>query len=222
MGCYFCEQREGITGEKKGLISGTAKEITYEYKCPRCGEIYLHPDTQEFITDIHGFTKHNRRIISIYLRNEYEQRRRKPIDKKLNISDLKQMIELYREMDAIEKMDNTLLIFEKRTKHIGQDFTVNYPNDYPLYHCFEPGELVRIIEFLHDDDFIKGSGVKFDVNGGMYISAKGYEQLREIKKSGKDSRQCFVAMWFTDEMANVYDKAIKHGIEYVEAGENES
>ena len=51
------------------------------------------------------------------------------------------------------------------------------------------------------------------------LSAKGYARIRDIKLSHRESSQCFVAMWFADEMQEAYDKAIAPAIEYVEPGE---
>jgi nucleoside 2-deoxyribosyltransferase len=52
------------------------------------------------------------------------------------------------------------------------------------------------------------------------ITVKGYQRLREIMKPGKDSKQCFVAMWFASGMNEVYEKAIKSAIEFTEKGES--
>lgn len=112
--------------------------------------------------------------------------------------------------------------FNRGVKHVGEGFKVEYSNDYPLYNCYTPEELMKIIEFLNEANYIKGSGVSFNVNGGIYITPKGYERLRELKKINKDSRQCFVAMWFGKDMDVVYQEAIKPAIEYIENEETES
>ena len=56
-------------------------------------------------------------------------------------------------------------------------------------------------------------------HNGLSITAKGYQRLRDIQKPNRTSRQCFIAMWFTPEMDDVFTKAIKPAIEFVEPGE---
>ncbi len=218
MECYFCMLSDGVTEISRNTSEG---RLLVRWQCPRCGPIYVSDLAIDsyFLASI---SENDKKKISICLRNDYERRDPdRSYVKIYNRIDLMRFIETYREMDAIEKMDNALLIFDRKTKFIGDIFNIDYKNDYPLYHCIKPSELVRIVEFLHDNGFIKGEGVTFSVNGNMLISAKGYERLREVKKLGVDSRQCFVAMWLTSEMNDVFNKAIKLAIEYLEEGKIE-
>jgi hypothetical protein len=219
MECYFCGKSDGITD---ATTNGTSTENMY--KCPRCGPIFIDRDC--FIRAPYfekGQYINEKKIWSICLRVEYEKGNRPgQYGKKLTLEYLEHLLNSYKKKDALEIMDNALLLFDKRAKHVGEDFKVDYSNDYPLYNCFNPGELSKIIEFLNESNYIKGSGVSFNVNGGVYITPKGYERLRELKKINKDSRQCFVAMWFGNDMDVVYQEAIKQAIEYIENGKTES
>ena len=211
-------QSEGVSDIGKNMSEGL---FVVRWQCPRCGPIYVFDSAIDsyFLASI---SENDKKKISICLRNDYERRDPdRPYVKIYNRADLIRFIETYREMDAIEKMDNALLTLENKTKFIGDSFKIDYKNDYPLFHCFAPAELIRIIELLHDNGFIKGEGVAFSVNGNMLISAKGYERLRELKRLGKDSRQCFVAMWLTSEMNDVFNNAIKPAVEYLEEGKIE-
>ena len=67
-----------------------------------------------------------------------------------------------------------------------------------------------------DEEYIKAQDPK-NPHAKFWITAKGYQRLSEIKKPS-DSNQCFVAMWFADEMKDAYDKAIKPAIEFIEDG----
>ncbi len=215
--CSFCMKSGGLSGVKEEWDPDALL-----YKCPRCGPICISKSTEGIVRG-DDLTQKEKNIVSIVLRSRSEEREPKgSYGEKLEMTDLRRLIETYRERDAVERMDNALLLFGKRLRNIGDSFRMDYQNDYPFYHCFEPGELVRIIEFLHDNNLIKSEGVKFGVNAGIYISSKGYERLREIKKVGIDSRQCFVAMWFGEDMDTVYEKAIKPAIEYKEEGQTES
>jgi hypothetical protein len=118
-------------------------------------------------------------------------------------------------------MDNALLNIERALPYVGaviKDFSFN---DYPQYHCFEAAELHSILLLLQQQGFINTPDPA-NPHINLSISAQGYKRLSEIKKHGKDSRQCFVAMWFTSEMNAVYETAIKPAIEYIEEGEVEA
>jgi nucleoside 2-deoxyribosyltransferase len=92
---------------------------------------------------------------------------------------------------------------------------VNAGDDYPLYYCKEPAEVIAILNLLFKEGF---TFAPYSINphNNLSITAKGYQRLREIKKPNLASRLCFVAMCFTPEMNDVFDKAIKPAIEFVE------
>ena len=47
----------------------------------------------------------------------------------------------------------------------------------------------------------------------MYkITPEGWAHLEEIKKMNADSLQCFVALWFDEQMQNIYDEYISRAI----------
>ena len=117
-------------------------------------------------------------------------------------------------------MDNALLNIERALPYVGAVINYFSYDDYPYYHCFEAAELRSILLLLQQQGFIK-SPDPTQPNVYLSISAQGYGRLSEIKKHGKDSRQCFVAMWFTPEMDAVYETTIKPAIEYIEEGEVE-
>ena len=72
---------------------------------------------------------------------------------------------------------------------------------------------------LYQEGFIQAPD-RVNPQNDLAITAKGYQRLREIKKPGGDSRQCFVAMWFKPELNSVYEEAIKPAIEFTEDGED--
>jgi nucleoside 2-deoxyribosyltransferase len=114
-------------------------------------------------------------------------------------------------------MDHALLNFEKSSIYVGAKVNIDMGNDYPLYYCNEPGELREICNLLFKEGFTFASDPA-NPQRDFSITAKGYQKLREIKKPGGDSKQCFVAMWFTAEMNDAFEKAIKPAIEYEEEG----
>ncbi len=210
MKCRFCGYRDGAVD---------ADLISQHYDCVRCGSVRL---TQECHGDFEGegFTTQDKKIISTCLRTEYERRGRKPLDKELTLGELRKMIEQYRPLDPLEKMDNALLNLEKATRYVGERITIKINEDFFYYHCSFRPELNSILAFLCKEGFIDGDDPE-NPHSGLWITPKGYEKLRELKTRLKDSRQCFVAMWLDPDMNGVYEESIMPAIEYIEQGEAE-
>ncbi|MBF0557441.1 MAG: hypothetical protein HQL08_01530 [Nitrospirae bacterium] len=208
--CYFCDNPD-IKDVKTGY-----RGIPDYYNCPRCGIVNLHMDTADDMLS-ERFREKDKQIISIWIRNEYEKSNRKKPSKRLTLEDLDKIIKQYSPLNPLEKMDNALLIIEKASGYVGQQINISYGLDYPYYHCFGGGELHSILSLLSQEGLIKVPD-QANPHNHLSISAKGYQKLSEIKKPGKDSRQCFVAMWFTTEMSEAYDKAIRPAIEFIEEG----
>ena len=216
MECFFCCNSERVIERRKDSSPFEADKNIYD--CPRCGPISI-PYVLSSILAGDKFNDRQKRIISICLRTSYEKDKNKsPIQ--LSMQDLEQFLNSYREMDAIEKMDHTLLILDKKSEYYGASLKVDIQNDYPLYHCFEQRELHSQLKLLKESGFIYSLDPSNPHNSSR-ITVKGYERLRELRKVNKDSRQCFVAMWFADEMEEVFKKAIKPAIEYSETGRAE-
>lgn len=186
------------------------------YICLCCGLIHLE---QEAVDDFDWEPLKTKGLnsISITLRNEWERTGRKISEKKLSFSDLEQIQNQFRPLDPIEKMDNALINFDKASLYVGSIVQLNHVNDYPLYYCAEHSELVAICRLLFREGFIF-SPDPMNPQNNLSITAKGYQRLREIQKPIRTSRQCFVALWFTPEMNEIYETVIKKAIEFQEEG----
>lgn len=186
------------------------------YTCKICGSVRL---TEEAYDDFYGerFSEENKKILSIVLRNKYELQHGTTLEKPLTIEDLRKIIAQYKPLDPLAKMDNALFKLAKASRYVGEIIHPDPDSNYPYYHCSNREELINIFLFLNNADFTSSGGKGFMTNQ-LYITARGYQRLREIAKPGKDSNQCFVAIWFTSEMNQVYEKAIKPAIEFKEKG----
>ena len=210
--CLFCNKDVTNDGGAGFRASHTL------YMCKRCGHIWL---TQEAAEDFEseGYSPDDRAAISITLRSNWvREGRRSRTDSKLTSADLKHIVSQFRHLDPIEKMDYALISLEKSSKYVGDKITVSAGDDYPLYYCKEPAEVIAILNLLFKEGFTFASD-SINPHNNSSITAKGYQRLREIKKPNLASRLCFVAVWFTPEMNDVFDKAIKPAIEFVEPGE---
>ncbi len=182
MECYFCEQ------EIK------QSQLIYSYACQRCGHVYL---TEECAEDIEGekFKSDEKRIISIWIRNEYEKNSQKDFAESLGLENLHQIIDQYSPLGPLDKMDNALLRLDKLSSYVGKVLRIHVGNDYPYYHCFNGDELRNILILLSQEGLTKVPDTA-NPHNDLKISADGYKRLKDIKRPGMASRQCFVAMWF--------------------------
>ena len=117
----------------------------------------------------------------------------------------------------IEKINDALIKLNELCSHIGSKIELIISRDYYLFYCINSQEMSDLLNILNDENFIKieslYQGLKIIV-----ITNTGYEKLEALKDSGNISNQCFVAMWFSDEMADAY-KIIKNAIEFIEDGQ---
>jgi hypothetical protein len=210
--CIFCNSNlcysDGKTGPTKT-----------NYICSKCGHVRLADE--ETYDDFNGerFSPDQKAIISIVLRNEDVNRNQNNPINPLRLIELFQIIEQYNFLDPLDKMDNALLNIDRSIKYVGGEMRINLDNDYPYFHCFTPRELEALLRLFEEQQQHLISIAPMALrNISISITSKGYQKLKEIKKPGKDSKQCFVAMWFTDEMKSVFEKAIKPAIEFLEEG----
>jgi len=211
--CIFCDFDVSSWGEQQFRPTSTL------YDCPICGVIQL---TEEARDDFAGekFTDDQKAILSIILRNDYEKRNRIHRQSPLTLANLHDALKQYKPKDPLDKMDTVLLTINSISKYVGHQISINIGHDYPYYHCMNSRELHSIIILLSQEGLIifpSKSSAKI-----ILISTKGYQRLRELNRSRKDSRLCFVAMWFAPEMNTVYEKAIKPAIEYIEERDKQS
>ncbi|MEW6664574.1 MAG: hypothetical protein AB1512_05060 [Thermodesulfobacteriota bacterium] len=212
--CYFCDLGD-LTNQRR---QEEIPHLTTQYDCPRCGHIFLQWLVADDLMARDWYRDHiKRKAISATIRNEYERRGRKPFTEPFKVEDLQRIAGGHRPLDPLEKLDHALLNIDRASRYIGYGFSVDIEKDYPYYHCFERAELSNILDFLIKEGFIDNPNKSY--HQPIHITPKGYERIRELKVRRPDSRQCFVAMWFTPDMDEVYDQAIRPAIEYVEEGE---
>lgn len=153
MNCHFCDSDQIESVRKGSVILDLSPQ---QYQCSRCGHVYLTRIAAEDLPSEGWYqkAKRNRRNISIWIRNEYERRNRKPFTEPLSLDTLKRIVKQYSPFDPVAKMENALLNINKQTEYVGYSFAVPWDDDYPYYHCYEKEELAHILTFLIKDGFI--------------------------------------------------------------------
>ncbi len=205
--CLFCEEDV--------FINEGVKPSRTMYRCPRCGYVNLEREAVEDFNH-RDFKKEDRLAVSMTLRNEWERSKKKVPSRKLTYSDLLNIKRQFEHLDPIQKLDQALLTISGISNRIGDVVIVNNKNDYPLYYCSNSLELVSVIKLLASDGFI--SQINQHELFKFQITTSGYRKIRDLMRYNKESNQCFVAMWFTDEMNEIYEGSIKKAIEFIEPG----
>jgi len=211
--CFFCG-RTDIIAPETGF-----EDIPYSYKCLVCGHVKL---TEEAADDFIGesFSKKNKLILSISHRNDYEKRKKKKQSKPYSLEDLHRLINRYVIFDPIEKMNNALLILDNQSTRVAQKIKIPIKDDFTYYHCFDQHELLALLNMLVEEGYIQAQDPP-NPHNKLWITAKGYGKIRELKSVNQESNMCFVAIWFAHDMNEVYKKAIKPAIEFIEEGQAE-
>jgi len=108
-----------------------------------------------------------------------------------------------------ERSDKILLGLEKATVFAGQ-YLSNDSSWISKGWCINADELNELLQYLEESSRIHK---KLKENQPMYkILPNGWAQLERLRRMGADSQQCFVAMWFDDQMKSIYDNFIAKGI----------
>ena len=209
--CHFCKTN---VSKSAGSEFGASSTL---YDCPVCGYVNL---TYEAASTIESqLSNEQKLIISIVLRSKFENRGRKSVKSPLNLFELYQFAKTYQPLDPIEKMDNALIILDKKSKYVGQALSVDITQDFSYYHCFATEELHNLLLLLYKEGYIEAQD-PHSPHDKLSLVTKGYQRLRELKRTS-DSKTCFVAMWFTPEMQEVYLQAVQPAIEFIEEGQTE-
>ena len=213
MRCHFC----GFDFSNTPMMSRTFSHT--EYNCPICGPVKLTEEVAEAF-EADQFSETSIKIISCVLRNEYERRGNKPPDSPLDLDYLHRVVAQYIPLTPLEKLNNALRMVNRLSQKVGEFVELNLSHNYPLFHCFDADELNSVLHFLKSQEFVSLGTYKHGKT--IKILPKGYERLQQIQQKRHDSTTCFVAMWFTPEMQEVFDQAVKPAIEFTEEGQTES
>ena len=196
--CLFC----GDNAECNFYVpSQTSSGVTY-WHCSRCGDFHLTRRAESFFegtkitprqkANISGWLHENQPVVIDS--NNAERLKETPTP------------------SLHERADNLLLALEKKTEKLGQ-WHKQDSTWLSLAWCIDETELDEIIAFLSSKS---GRLERSKIHGtdDVYkITPAGWLRLEEIKKTGADSQQGFVAMWFDDSMTPVYNDALSKAIE---------
>lgn len=191
--CLFCNEEM-----KHSIVVSDLNRVT----CPRCGE-YLIVGTAIGILKGTTLTERQKANISGWL-NENQSYT-------IYGSSL-DTLQSIKTPPFSERADKILMRLEKNTEYAGEFKPIDKAW-ITWGWCINKRELTEVIQFL-ETAVHRVSSVNYDSQGtkAYKITANGWQHLEDIKKAGSDSQQGFVAMWFNDDMQQIYESTISKGI----------
>ncbi len=175
----------------------------YSVNCPLCGCYYI---TRTAFVNLEsaGFSLRQKANISGWLRENPQF--------EISSSNIEFLSRL-NTPSFHERADKLLLFLEKETEFAGE--YLERASDWISHGwCINQEELIEILSFLTEVKRIRQN--QSLSNSTLKIEANGWEHLEKIKKINAQSPQCFVAMWFSDDLKKIYEEVISVGI--IEAG----
>ncbi len=163
--------------------------------CPRCGEYKITTQAIMSINSMQWTPKQRTHISSWLYEYQIYEISTKNLDALSNV----------KAPSFHDRADRFLLNLEKQTDLIGQRIQQT-PSWLSAAWCYNDAELDEIKNYLGIEGRVNCDGA------GCKILPNGWARLEEIKKINAESQQCFVAMWFVENMNKIYDEIIAKAI----------
>jgi hypothetical protein len=106
----------------------------------------------------------------------------------------------------LERMSLVLSLVAARTEQPGAFSRFQYTTDYPLGFLASADEAMFYLRELHEQGYLQVDSAK------AKVTMKGYKQVQEVQRSGRQSSIVFVAMSFDPSRTLVYEEAISPAI----------
>jgi nucleoside 2-deoxyribosyltransferase len=178
----------------------------FEVDCPRCGKYKISGTATVVVgNDIYDPDRH---LISGHIRNKTEDG-----DYVVIMSDsLKDIVKQARPpRNPFEAMDRLIQYAYRKSPAMGESVCLNLDRDYSLIYAKGSGEFGYILDHARKLDYLT------PVDPDKYtLGLAGWKRLDELRRHGADSNQAFVAMWFNDDLIEVWEMGFRLALE--EAG----
>jgi hypothetical protein len=111
-----------------------------------------------------------------------------------------------RSIRVSQKLIDLLQLIAARSKTPGQRWLIKLNHDYPLIAAADNVELSHLLAHLTQKEFLA------DGTTNCLLTVAGWEALEPLPRPGGIPGRCFVAMWFSDETREAYDRGIAPGV----------
>jgi hypothetical protein len=208
-----------VTGIEKCILCGLdcPSEVDREalkgrslISCPRCGDYWLydlarHP-SQEIQERIH--------LLSGLCREQKENDGSPPTVTSPMVSNpevFDREVASRAPSNIRGKAFSILKYIASKSTFPGHELWINPINDYPVGYCKAAEEFEFYLQHLEELGWLNIDNRRRSLGSHavpVYITAKGWDIISG-GQTGHNSDQCFVAMWFSDTVGDVFQNGIK-------------
>lgn len=185
----------------------------YTYYCHNCGCYSISQDLSEDIAGEHIKLC----LLSGYVREKYEGTK---IPVCLTTNNYREILESPLIPRSVpDKLNKLILYLYNKTECFGQQIKlgVSAPNcpqgresDNPaVCYAEDTAELIALRRAAFEEDYISGIQSEAD---GLMLTLKGHKRAEALAINSTSSKKAFVAMWFSDQVQEAYDKAIEPAV----------
>jgi nucleoside 2-deoxyribosyltransferase len=186
--CIICDS------QPKEIINMPEHQVK-KIICPLC-VTYIISDEALADKIIDDISKEDRILFSGYIRENADR----GIILRLLSSDILQIPEkvaYYKRLAVKDKLDMLISYFATHSKHIGQEFNLDYSTDFNIFFCKDPVEFKTLLHYLKDIGYINGMIARNCMNTTA-LTVSGWQEYERIKELNIHSKKVFVAMSFKD------------------------
>jgi nucleoside 2-deoxyribosyltransferase len=202
--CFNCGTRL-FEDDSKGIASDR-----FQVHCEICGN-YILSDTAAVIRNM--IPQQKRWVLSAWIQ---EQNRRGHVP----VLDSKYYDTIYshiHEPTVDEKLDRAILLIGARSQFGGDEVTAKIDTDYANFWSTNPDEMMWIGLELQKLEYIDSSRSAMGHLNAV-LTGRGWSRFHQLTQLSVDSAQVFVAMWFADELEDVYEHGFRAAIENDQVG----
>jgi nucleoside 2-deoxyribosyltransferase len=203
MKCTFCEN--------DNIEFQLLEEDLIHKNCANCGS-YIISSSMDFLLekafDVSGELYRKKHLVSGYI-NEQNEKGNKYY--RVKIKEIRNiMTSGIIPITIWEKIEKIISRLYKRTNYIYEDIEIDHEN-LAYFYASNSDEFQNMVTVLQELDFIKIPYIGTPIT--LELTMKGIEYAEKTRIATTRNNQCFVAMWFSDEMIEVFDRTIKQTIE---------
>ena len=193
----------GICGDKLQRTVTADQNDILTYHCRICGNLKL---TIEFLKKSRELISSNNHIISGICRERSEFNQEPVLINSSSIHDL--LVQSFIPKTVSQKLEKILLYIERHSEYLSRWIPLITETNYPIAFAKNDSEFQSLIRHLDNQKLIFVHPDRRSVQ----LSPEGWIRLESLKKPSPNSKQAFIAMWFSEKTDDAYKNGISKAI----------
>jgi nucleoside 2-deoxyribosyltransferase len=176
------------------------------FDSPKAGGKYWISGTA--IGQIISFNDRGKRLLTTWLC----QQRHSGVELPRINTETVELVKVRRDFPVTDRMNAALIFLASNLTEISGSLSLGGMDAMTMRFSAEtesrnPGDLSQLYSMLKDLGLVTGT---FSLGGSVVVkpTASGWRAFEQLTKTKKDSSQAFVAMWFNEQLEDVYQKGI--------------